>query len=132
MLYKTIGCTHNLLVPEENVIGRNIRAIRAAAEMTQKDVEARDPRVEQSALSRWETGTLPDVPQLLRVAVALRVNVDQLVAGLYPDYDQMRKKEEDLLTSWRQIQSADIRRAVVNAAKHALQEERAARKRKAS
>lgn len=48
--------------------------------------------VEQSAVSRWETNrSVPETPTLLRLAVLIRMPVEDLVVGVDAGYDKWRR-----------------------------------------
>ena len=65
-------------------IGTRIAAVRKAKGLTQQDL-AGMVGVSFQAVSKWETGqSLPDVTLLTRIADALDMTLDQLVAGRTP------------------------------------------------
>jgi transcriptional regulator with XRE-family HTH domain len=60
---------------------------RKRVKLRQEDVAAK-LGVEQSAVSRWETGrSLPETETLIRLAVLLETDVNTLILGLDPKHD---------------------------------------------
>lgn len=77
------------LVPK---FGENVRRLRIAAGLKYGYQLAKELEVDPSVVSRWEqnkTG-LPETPTLLRLAKVLGVSVDDLLAGVDPDYERVR------------------------------------------
>ena len=74
-------------------VGTNIRRLRAAAGIrTQRELAER-LGVPQPRVSDWENDryTALEMPTLLRLAKVLHCSVDQLLAGVDPDYDRVRE-----------------------------------------
>lgn len=74
-------------------VGRNIRRLRVAAGIrTQRELADR-LGVPQPRVSDWENDRYAalEMPTLLRIAKVLRCSVDQLLAGVDPDYDRVRE-----------------------------------------
>ena len=70
------------------MIGENVRRLRIDRQLTQEQLAER-AGVKQSQVSAWETGkTGLDVGNVIKLAVGLGVNVDAVVRGLEPAYDQ--------------------------------------------
>lgn len=72
-------------------IGENIRRLREAAGYVRRQNEFADlVGVKQSRLSLWETTDMvPETTMLVKVAKALNCSVDDLLAGVDADYDQV-------------------------------------------
>ena len=74
-------------------VGRNNKRLRSAAGIqTQKEL-AHLLRVPQPQVSDWENDryAVVETPTLLKIAKGLRCSVDQLLAGVDPDYDRVRE-----------------------------------------
>lgn len=69
---------------------KNVRDLRKAAGLTQEQLAER-AKVKQATISKWETGTTPDITSLLRVAVGLERSLDALVDGVDPEYDEKQR-----------------------------------------
>jgi transcriptional regulator with XRE-family HTH domain len=85
-------------VPIE-AFGRNIKRLRKAQTpiLRGKDLAAAistDPGV----VSRWENGKggLPETPTLIKLAKTLQVSVDELLAGVDVDYDEIIVTRSDI------------------------------------
>ena len=72
-------------------LGWNIKRLRWDAGFQTQKAFANHLGVPQSQVSDWENGryAVLDVVTLVKIAKALRCSVDQLLAGLDPDYDRM-------------------------------------------
>lgn len=74
-------------------VGRNIKRLRFAAGIqTQKELAAL-LGVPQPQVSDWENDrySVVETATLLKIAKGLRCSVDQLIAGLDPEYDRVRE-----------------------------------------
>lgn len=68
-------------------LGRNIRVLRRAANLTQEDFGDR-LGVKQDAVSKWEAGkTQPDADALPTMALVLGARLDALLQGINAAYD---------------------------------------------
>ena len=72
-------------------VGDNLKALREARGWRQEDLAA-VAHLKQGDISKWEKGTVPRVSTLIRLAVALGVDLDQLVTGFDPEYDAILAK----------------------------------------
>ena len=70
-------------------VGANIKRLREAAGWRQDDL-AKAASVKQSDVSKWERGSIPTIRPLIRMAVALNVSVENLIAGVDATYDHAR------------------------------------------
>jgi transcriptional regulator with XRE-family HTH domain len=71
--------------------GENLRRLRTAKKLKAKDIAAKIG-VRPPVVSSWEndrTG-LPETPTLFRLAKAIPATIEDLLAGIDPDYDQIR------------------------------------------
>ncbi len=74
-------------------IGERLKAARKQIRprFTQDDLAAA-MNVDQSAVSKWETGeTTPDAVQLIQIARVLKSPIEDLVVGIDPTYDRWRR-----------------------------------------
>lgn len=72
-------------------LGKNIKQLRLDAEMSQESLSLAVSGSKQSYVSKWEKGkNTPTLADLLKLAVALNVSLDDLVIGLNTDYDVAR------------------------------------------
>jgi transcriptional regulator with XRE-family HTH domain len=82
-----IGTGYGAPCSEAMSLGRNLRTLREAAELTQ-EVLAERADVSQSDISKWERGrVVPELPSAVRVAKVLKVSLDQILVGFDPEYD---------------------------------------------
>lgn len=97
--------------------GENVRRLRKDAGLKRSKDLAGRLNVAASVVSRWETDAtgLPEGPTLLRLAIALRCSVEDLLSGVDRDYDAIIAKR-------RRVDPADappLTRAQVEAAEAA-------------
>lgn len=73
--------------------GENVRRLREAASLKGIELAAR-VGVTPPVISAWEKNRsgLPETPTLLKLAKALAVSVDDLLAGIDPEYDTVREE----------------------------------------
>ncbi|MDE2904691.1 MAG: LexA family transcriptional regulator [Acidobacteriota bacterium] len=73
-------------------LGRNIKRLRTVAGLQTQKAFAERLGVPQPQVSDWENdrSPVPEVPNLLKLAKALGCSVDELLAGVDPDYDRIR------------------------------------------
>lgn len=107
---------------ERTAFARNLRMLRQRVGLQTRDLAAL-AGLHDTAISGWERETrkaLPKLPILFRLALALSAGLDELVAGLSPDYDRQRavlaeetrrltQRELDLIQALRRL--ADRNRA---------------------
>ena len=76
-------------------VGRNIRRLRTQAGIPTQGAFARLLSAPQSQVSDWEGDrySVLETSTLVRIAKALRCSVDDLLAGVDPDYDPFRGVE---------------------------------------
>lgn len=76
--------------------GENVRRLRREAGFKRSKELAARLNVAASVVSRWENDAtgLPEGPTLLRLAIALRCSVEDLLLGVDPDYDALVKPRE--------------------------------------
>jgi len=75
----------------KRTFGENLRRIRKEAKLSARDLAAR-VGVSPPVMSKWETQKgLPEGPTLLKLAKALGVSIDELLAGVDPEYDLVRE-----------------------------------------
>ncbi len=76
-------------------VGRNVRRLRAQAGIPTQTAFARLLRAPQSQVGDWEGDrySVLEASTLVRIAKALRCSVDDLLAGVDPDYDRVRGVE---------------------------------------
>jgi len=74
-------------------LGENIKRLRVGRGYQTQRAFAVALGVEQSRLSDWENNRygLPETPNLLKIAKVLGVSVDELLAGVDPEYDAARR-----------------------------------------
>lgn len=72
-------------------IGENIRRLRIAHGFKRQGDFAAALKVPQSRLSDWETDRYEQIEleNLLKIAVVLKVDLDQIVSGLHTEYDAL-------------------------------------------
>jgi transcriptional regulator with XRE-family HTH domain len=76
-------------------VGQNLKRLRG--KMTQEEL-AEASGVAQGDISKWEKEkALPTIPSVLRLAKALGCSVEQLLAGVDPEYDEIVIGQRDLL-----------------------------------
>jgi transcriptional regulator with XRE-family HTH domain len=94
-----------LMLSAVATISDNIRAAREARGWTQSEL-AKRAGVVQARISDWERSRYrqPDISSLLKLANALEVTLDDLVAGIDTDYEA-RRKSIDAGRSTRRITS---------------------------
>jgi transcriptional regulator with XRE-family HTH domain len=82
-------------------VGENIRRVRLAAGVTHQGQFAGLLGVPQSAVSRWENDhyAMPDTETLIKIAAALGCSIDDLLRGIYPEYDAQRDRVRHTGTS---------------------------------
>lgn len=72
--------------------GENLRRVRKAANLSARELAAR-VGVTPPVMSKWETQKgLPEGPTLIKLAKALGVSIDELLAGVDPEYDLVREE----------------------------------------
>ena len=73
-------------------LGRNIKRLRTVAGLRTQKAFAERLGVPQPQVSDWENDRSPvlDVSNLIKLAKALDCSVDELLAGVDPDYDRIR------------------------------------------
>ena len=73
-------------------VGKNIKRLRTVMGLRQKAF-AELLGVPQSRVSDWENDrfAVPEVSSLIKLAKALHCSVDELLAGVDPDYDRIRE-----------------------------------------
>lgn len=70
----------------------NIKGLRVAAGLTQVQLAA-EAGVKQTDISKWESGKAnPNAKSLLRLAVGLKCQIDQIVAGVDDEYEPLRTR----------------------------------------
>lgn len=63
----------------KSIVGRNLKAARAAAQLTQREL-AYKLETDAMSVSRWETGrVMPSWPRLAALSEALGVGIDWLL-----------------------------------------------------
>jgi transcriptional regulator with XRE-family HTH domain len=78
-------------LPVANEIGRNLLALRRDRGWTQEYLAAQSG-VKQTAISKYEKGRVkPDIDTLTKLATALTVGIDRIVAGVNEGYDLLRQ-----------------------------------------
>jgi transcriptional regulator with XRE-family HTH domain len=87
------------------ILGQRIVEIRRRQQMSQAEL-ARRLGVVGSRLNHWEKGShLPSLPQVVEIAVALKVGLDELVLGKDPAPDRAQnltpRQKERLATCLR-------------------------------
>jgi transcriptional regulator with XRE-family HTH domain len=83
----------------KKTFGENLRRLRKAAGLSAREL-ARRVGVTPPVMSKWETQKgLPEGPTLLKLAKALGVAIDELLAGVDPDYDLVREERAQYLPS---------------------------------
>lgn len=77
-----------------STVGANVRALRRAAGHMHQGAFAQRAKVSQQWLSDLETGRIltPTAENLIRIAIAIPCAVDDLLAGIDPDFDATRRK----------------------------------------
>jgi transcriptional regulator with XRE-family HTH domain len=84
--------------PEEHSIGRRLRALREAAELSQQELAFRS-RVSMSVISRIEqgrkTGLDPRLSTLTALARGLEMPVEQFIAALLRDKPARGRKDKE-------------------------------------
>lgn len=80
-------------------IGGNIRRLREAAGFQTQGAFAKALDVPQPRLSDWENDRygIPEVANLIKIAKILKVSLDQLIAGVDGDYDNIVARRSDLI-----------------------------------
>lgn len=68
------------------VLAGNLKRVREAAKLTQKDVE-REVGIQQNTLSKYENGTQPPLDTILTLAALYRCDLDEIVIGVSAAYD---------------------------------------------
>lgn len=72
-------------------IGDNLKRLRQAAQLTQEAL-AKVAGLKQGDISKWEKNkATPTTANLLRLAVGLKLPVDDLLTAMDPDYDSARQ-----------------------------------------
>lgn len=90
MIYGDIAVGYTAAVPS---LAKNLRAFRRRADLTQTELATRSG-VKQNAISSWEKGkAVPTVRSLVRIANGLGCSVDDLLAGVDPEYDERRSSQ---------------------------------------
>jgi transcriptional regulator with XRE-family HTH domain len=75
-----------------STFGENLRRVRKAANLSARELATR-VGVTPPVMSKWETQKgLPEGPTLLKLAKALSVSIDELLAGVDPEYDMVREE----------------------------------------
>lgn len=76
--------------PSLHIIGKNLAATRVDAGFKLQGLAAQKAGVTQSQLSDWESGKKkPEVTQLVKLAVAYNCAIDDFLAAVNDDYDQI-------------------------------------------
>jgi transcriptional regulator with XRE-family HTH domain len=94
-----------------STIGGNIKRLRKQAGYETQGAFAEAIKVPQPRLADWENDRYkrPELPNLIRMAKALGVSVDVILAGVDPEYDRLSHKS-DLPFHSDQVDSAKIAR----------------------
>lgn len=74
--------------------GDNLKRLRLKANLNQSEL-SRAADYDNTAISKYESGLiagLPEGPSLIRLAKALRCSVEELLAGVDPDYDAVQRR----------------------------------------
>jgi phage repressor protein C with HTH and peptisase S24 domain len=78
-----------------STVGTNIKRLREKADITQTELADRIG-VKQPAVWKWENDRsgLPETPTLFKLAKALQCSIDDLLAGVDPDYEPLRHQAD--------------------------------------
>lgn len=75
----------SLQMPSTKTLGQRLKELRGQESQM---ALAKRAGVKQSQISKWETGTEPDHVNLIRLAKAFRVSIDEVIKGIDPEYDR--------------------------------------------
>ena len=96
----------------KRTFGENLRRLRKAANLNAREL-AKRVGVTPPVMSKWETQKgLPEGPTLLKLAKALSVSVDELLAGVDPEYDLVREERAQYGVPADADAAAQSRRAI--------------------
>jgi transcriptional regulator with XRE-family HTH domain len=96
----------------KRTFGENLRRVRKAANLSAREL-AKRVGVTPPVVSKWETHKgLPEGPTLLKLAKALNVSIDELLAGVDPEYDLVREDRAQYGAAGDDDGAAQSRRAI--------------------